>query len=372
MSTKIRQSITKCLLKIANGSYDEETVRALLIIAREHIKPNGLIRELAHFIAHTDRDQGMFHKWVNNRYAKMKLVEDQLKNIAENLTDKNIATEDELSDFMLSGVDLHKIPTKLFNILYVDGLSEITEEHLQKYAGVTKVQFTKWMKEFYVSPKDDGFQYLRTGKSRAMIKAAIANRHLLSTADRAKLDIDIKEQQENINRIETRIDTMQKVVRGVITYEPVFHTATFRHEIEEMLIMLINKFSISPSFLEEARREFDGILLCVLALLHDSKFHYFDGAQSRNYLGFYHEIDRTQVDQDLLYNTGTLALFTEGARTTFPLFVSDLKISDYLEQAEFAPKKFKNFAESPWITAGRKEGILKLMDEDLNQPTAIT
>ncbi|MCS4162945.1 hypothetical protein M2419_000008 [Sphingobacterium sp. BIGb0116] len=69
ISVKVKQAIESCLLKIKERTFDEDTIRTLLISTREYIKIDSIIRELAHFIAHPTRNQGIFHSKVNSRYA---------------------------------------------------------------------------------------------------------------------------------------------------------------------------------------------------------------------------------------------------------------------------------------------------------------
>jgi hypothetical protein len=89
MSVKIRQGIIKCLEKIKASTFDEDTVRLLLILSREHIRGDGLMRELAHFIAHNERNQGIFHRRVNSRYAKFKVVSDHVRKADLKISEDN-------------------------------------------------------------------------------------------------------------------------------------------------------------------------------------------------------------------------------------------------------------------------------------------
>ena len=81
MSIKVKQGITKCLTNIEGGTFDEDTIRTLLILSREHLNNNSLIKEIAHFIAHIDRTQGIFHRKINSRYAKFKLTKEQVEKV---------------------------------------------------------------------------------------------------------------------------------------------------------------------------------------------------------------------------------------------------------------------------------------------------
>src|SRR5690606_24134324 len=162
MSIKIRQALTESLIKIEKKEFDEETIRTLLIVSREYLKYDGLIKELAHFIAHPKRNRGIFHKKVNSRYAKFKLIDEQLLK-----KQPEIKTEEELCDYMLSGANLEKIELKFFNILYFDRLDDVPESHLKKYTLYTKEQEEKTLKDNYT--KKENFYYLNTLRTKKMI-----------------------------------------------------------------------------------------------------------------------------------------------------------------------------------------------------------
>ena len=116
MSIKIKQAIINCLDKITDETFDEDTIRMLLITSREHVGAEGLIKELTHFIVHSERNQGIFHRKVNSRYAKFKLVKDQVNKFDfEESKQRRINTEAELSDFMLGGISVEKVESTQFD-----------------------------------------------------------------------------------------------------------------------------------------------------------------------------------------------------------------------------------------------------------------
>lgn len=45
MSIKVKQAIVTCLDKIADSTFDEDTIRTLLISCREKIHVDGLVRD---------------------------------------------------------------------------------------------------------------------------------------------------------------------------------------------------------------------------------------------------------------------------------------------------------------------------------------
>ncbi|TCC88654.1 hypothetical protein EZ428_18630 [Pedobacter frigiditerrae] len=365
MSVKTKQAITKCLNKIADDTFDEETLRSLLIISREYIKSNGLIKELAHFVAHSDRNQGIFHKQVNNRYAKQKLIDDQLNGAETKELMEKIKTEDDLSDFLLGGISIYRIDSKLFNILYSDGLEDIPEAHLLKHTNFTKAEVKELFARHY--HKEEGFHCLNTTQTRLQHKK-ISELENISDKDREKIDEYRSNSEILITKIELKIDQIQKVIRGAIYYTSVFDLETFNNEIATTLTVVIKSFSIDQKYMQAIMEHSQDILLCIMSLLHDSKFILYDKKEARNFLGFYlHPPDSNNgenMDNRSIYEDGVLALYTCGAGSiTFPLYVSDLLVKDYISADEFNKfAELKSFSESPWITAERIDYKLRLVN----------
>lgn len=89
-SIKLRNSIIGKFDQVKNDSFDESTIKALLIDIREYIRSEAILRELADFIAHPRRDRGISHKLLNSRYAKLSLVKEQFKRIEEGMDGKTL------------------------------------------------------------------------------------------------------------------------------------------------------------------------------------------------------------------------------------------------------------------------------------------
>lgn len=376
MSIKVKQAIINSLTKVENDTFDEDTIRTLLIVSREHFKTHGLIKELAHFIAHTERTQGIFHKKINSRYAKYKLVNEQVAKVDIGELSKSIKTEDELSDFMLGGVSVEKIEAKLFNILYSDGLDDLPESHLVKYTGFKKNEVKKFLEQFYI--KKDGFYYITTNRTENLINAF---KNLPLSKYNPVEDVEMAEQlrqaETAAKKVKSMMDGIQKVIRGAIFFNSVFETETFRNEIVSSFTQVIDKFKIDRKFIDDIKRNCNDILLCIMTLLHDSKFIFFDKNEARIFLCFYldYNIEEAQKPDykpdEVLYEKGVVALFISGQSghqtTTFPLFVSDLLIKQYLSCENFkANTMIRSMSETIWTTASRIDEHLQLTN-DINR-----
>lgn len=371
MSVKVKQAITKCLVEIQDCSFDEHTIRTLLIVLREYLSKNSLIKELAHFIAHPERNQGIFHKKVNSRYTKLKLSKEQIqKLIANREIAQEISTENEYSDFVLSAVGVNKIESKLFKILYIDGLDDLPEEHLKKHINFNKAEVKKLLETSYT--QREGYHYLNLLSTERIIALTEA-----LPVDKYNPSVDI-EQYESIqnarlliSKIRLQIDGIQKVIRGAIFFDSVFDSDYLNNEIQLELLNVIKKFNIDDNFIEGIRLNQSDILLCFMTLLHDSIFEFYDQNKARTFLCFYchnntenSKNDDYEMNEDI-YQNGVLALYInyefKGKSTECPLFVSDLPVKKYLSYDNFIKNPLNSLiTEVPWINAKRDGKLLKL------------
>lgn len=368
MSVKIKQSLIKCLNKIENDTFDEETIRTLLIVSRDYIRNEGLIRELAHFIAHPIRNQGIFHKKLNNRYAKLKLVEEQVNKLEKDELKGKLKTENELSDFMLGGISVEKVEAKLYEILYIDGLEDYPESHLKKYTGLNKKQVRDIFNEFYT--KENGFYYLSTNKTENLIRLF---KSLPKEKYNPEREIEITNQllslENYAKHIKQTINEIQKVIRGAIFYNSVFKTETLHKEIISSFSQILEEFCIDKHFVKIIEEKIDEILLCIMTLLHDAKFIFYDKTVARAYLCFYLENngkyvkDENYDESNAIYESGVVALYLSDKTLSAPLYVSDLPVNKYLNR-NVKNRTLKIFSEIEWITSSRIENKLYLTNTD--------
>jgi len=373
MSIKVKHGLTKCLDQIADETFDEETIRSLLILSREHLPNDGLIKELAHFIAHTTRDRGMFHKKLNNRYAKFKLVEERVNSVSLEEVKKNVKTEDELSDFMLGGIAVEQVESKLFKILYEDGLEDFPEDHLLKHTGFNKSEAKAALCNFYV--KKDGFHYLITNKTENFLNAikTLPNQKL-SAEQEHELNIQIQKDEYKVRQIKATINRLQEVIRGAIFFDSVFETDELYGEFETSFNQLIGAHGLGNQYNASIIIRKDEILLCIMTLLHDSTFTFYDGNEARVFLCFSQAQEKEIINpinsrerDNSLYEYGVIALYITYPRgsksTSMPLFVSDLPIRKYLDFEVYSSSPLSSsMSEIPWISATRLGEHLKLTE----------
>ncbi len=309
-SIKLRNSIIEKFDQVKNDSFDESTIKALLIDIREYIKSEAILRELADFIAHPRRDRGISHKLLNSRYAKLSLVEEQLKRIEEGDGWKNIKTEWDYSHAVLSSISVDKIESKLFKILFIDGIEDIAEATLKKYYKMGRKGRKDILKILDVSYfQSDGYHILKNIKHR------------------------------------TIIEDILKFIRGAVSGKSAFEESTLVKDLESAVKNMIGVFNIDSTYLQSFKAQRKNIVLCIMCLLHDARLTFYDGNEARIFLTL---------------NDKRLALATEGTVFQFSFFTSSLEIQSFITQEEFLD--IDEHKELPWINAKRNlEGKLVLI-----------
>jgi len=71
---KIKISIEKRLVDIQLERFSQDTIKLFLIEMREYLHKNSALREIAHFIAHPERDRGEILETVNYSYNRSKVL----------------------------------------------------------------------------------------------------------------------------------------------------------------------------------------------------------------------------------------------------------------------------------------------------------
>lgn len=365
MSIKVKQAILESLEKIRNDDFDEGTIRTLLISSREYLSTDSLLRELAHFIAHPERSQGAFYRKINSRYTKFKLIQGQFEKFGLEHMRKYCRTNDELSDFLLGAVNVNKIEAKLFSILYKDGLDDVPESHLLKYANHTKKGAATIINESYF--KQGGYYYLKILRTEKMI----ADLESLGVGETERLEME--NAKKTAAQFREAMDTLQQVIRGVIYFPSVFDIQGLLVEFHDSFKKVLDRFQIESDYLNSIEISIQAILVCIMTLLHDSKFICYGNDVARVSLCSYIEpgkfvnSDENDTMEDHIYANGVLALYVaSGPRgsniLSFPLVVSDVPIKDFVEWDVFKKGGIKeSMQELPWITAARADNKLKLI-----------
>lgn len=75
---KIKRSIERRLEEVQLETFSQDTIKLLLIEIREYLPSYSVLREIAHFVAHPERDRGSILETVNYAYNRSRVLFRQL------------------------------------------------------------------------------------------------------------------------------------------------------------------------------------------------------------------------------------------------------------------------------------------------------
>ena len=132
--------INSILKKIELNDFDECNIELLLIKLREYSQRNSIFEEIAHFIAHHERDSGLIHSKLYQFYCRIRFFQEYQNTKNQKVLDFYSPIEKYVYDFFLNGTDTTH--SKEFKKTY--GFSR--EQALSKI----KTSFDKQKDEMYI------------------------------------------------------------------------------------------------------------------------------------------------------------------------------------------------------------------------------
>ena len=79
-----------------------------------------------------------------------------------------------------------------------------------------------------------------------------------------------------IEKINSSIDSLQKVIRGVIYFRSVFDTNSLISDFENNFESILKKLNIDLKYISILTDNIQEILICLMTLMHDSIFEFYD------------------------------------------------------------------------------------------------
>lgn len=301
--------IIQRIKKIELGTFDEDDVKLLLIEIREKLRGETFLREVCHFIAHSDRDKGICHKKVDVRYAKYKFVREHTQKVLtkEFIEENKNRPERFFTDTMLSYIDSKKIEKDKFELLIISGIDDLENEMFQKYYKLSKKQVKKLITKAY--RLSNGFYIPKT-------------------------TITSKEFQS--------IDDILKFIRGTITGRPAFTEKDIINDFLKGLKRLTLKMDYKVDF-DLIKKNKSDLIVCVISLLHHSTFKLFDGEIGKGFISLHPDEDEPKI-----------CLMSNSNGFTLPLITTEIKANNYLD-FEIDKIREYEFNELPWCNSHRDE-----------------
>ncbi|MCB0737758.1 MAG: hypothetical protein KDC92_09620 [Bacteroidetes bacterium] len=245
--------IARYLTEILTKTYDEDSIRNLLIAFRDKLKGNSFLKEVAHFIAHPEREQGICHSQIDTLYIKNKLLGDQVQKMIDNeIIEKNKDNNKFLEREMLNYIDYRKINKTVFDLVFIKGADLFDPQLFKKHYGKSKEQILQFIKRCY--NLSEGFYELRYIPASDLIY----------------------------------LDEYTRFIRGTFQLKSVFDIEVLKSEFKHSFESEVQRLNIKGDSSILAK-ELDNIVICFLSIMNDAKFKLFDGTVAPGYLGVYQD-----------------------------------------------------------------------------------
>jgi hypothetical protein len=223
-----KRSIASTIKKIENSAFDEDDIKLLLINIRELISPKSFIKELAHFIAHPERERGLCYDELNLRALVMKqwVIETRI---------------------ISSPMELISIKKPLYDIIFLTGL-----------AGVKARQFP---------PKE------KKNSDERKIRNFINDSYELDK----KTNTFTLKKLENLQAI---ADIALRIFNE-LSARPIIDSKSLITNLNSDIKEIYNKFMKPLQYSDTILEHANDIIACIFCLFQDSQFKVFDGSIGR-------------------------------------------------------------------------------------------
>jgi len=277
INESLLRSITESLESIKDNTFDQKTIKLLLIDLRESSYPNSELREICHFVAHSERDTGLFYKSIISRYERFKHSLDFLSRMDLTKVQKGMSFN-ELAFQNIDHSFYYSIPKKYFEIVFIYGLDDYDDSFFDEFVKKTKAECKQLIESSY--KKENGNYILRN-----------------------KLDCDFIQ--------------LMSFFHTSIQFKPILDEKVCIEQIIQTIERIINP---NNEYVDCIRKYSNEIFLCIMCILHDVNF-----INETNIIGN----SFININESSLYLSCTSYIYSK--QLTFTLLSSNANISEIFE-----------------------------------------
>lgn len=131
MNRTIKRKIISKLKIVETGNFNAEDIELLLIYIRDKISGFHILKEIAHFVAHPDRDKGILCQDIDILYSKFKYMPIQ----------------------GVDALDYNKIDQNVYTLLFNKGIEILSDQYLIESLGKNRECLIKYLDNNIYSKK---------------------------------------------------------------------------------------------------------------------------------------------------------------------------------------------------------------------------
>lgn len=287
VNEKLRMSIGTHVRTILEDKFDEDTVKLLLMDIRDF--SNGLenLREICHFVAHPERDQGSIHNKILSRFLRLRYMSETMERA---MAEKDIHVprpEEDFGEYVYRTVPIEhyrEFEKKYFELLLVGGLNDFDDSFFVRILRRSKVEVARLVSSNYKKVK--GRYILRSTHDTDIIKTIF----ILETS---------------------------------VQFRPLISEEEILNELKVSLLRIASDLNLTKPEVELIFSHRDDLFLSILGLLHDISFVWNGTTIGRSFLS----VKESKIGL-------TCDFYPNGKSVSFPLVETRCLIDNYVENGQ--------------------------------------
>ncbi|MCX6238905.1 MAG: hypothetical protein NTY07_15305 [Bacteroidia bacterium] len=309
LSERTKNDLIIILSKFEKDTYNEDDIEKLLLILRAFFKGQGIVWELASFIAHPEaRSTGIFQEEIDTNYAilKYQLVNSEKFEYNPSIEDENLK------------INLLKIKSHIFKALILGGIKNYPEKNLLSSLNLKRKDCLKILNETYIGV--NGYHQLKEFKNIPIITQIF---NLVFSFIQSKM-----------------ILSEDKII------------SQFEYCFKQINISLNLKFNYHKFLKDNASQ----LLLCIICILHSRQFMLFDGNIGKCEIGLVK--DDTQTSWALNLNANVEVELQKHISICWLIMSLRKNITQFIPGLENVSESEKRLALKYFNVIRNKEGKL--------------
>jgi hypothetical protein len=296
INEKLRLSIGTHVRSILEDRFDEDTVKLLLIDIRDFSSGRESLREICHFVAHPERDQGSIHRKILSRFLRLKYMNQTMEDAMAQKDVHIPRPREDFGDYVFRTIPLnhYKIfEKKYFETVMVEGMNDFDESFFDKIFGRSKTEISRLVTANY--KKKDGKFLLRTTYDQDIIRIVF----ILETS---------------------------------VQFRPLISRSDILGDLKNALLRIASELGLEKSDVERIFAYGDELFLAILGLLHDMSFVWNGTIIGRSFLA----VQKSKIGL-------TCDFYPNGKLFSFPLVGTGSLIENYVDGEVSVVGELKQF-----------------------------
>jgi|GEM_PF-3710508 len=296
VNKKLMISIGAHIRAILEEQFDEDTVKLLLMDIRDF--SNGLdnLREICHFVAHPERNQGSIHTKILSRFLRLKYMHEIMERAMAERDIHVPGPKEDFGDYVFRTVPIehyHEFEKKYFELILLGGINDFDDSFFVKILRKSKGEVVRLVSSNYKKVK--GRYILRPTHDTDIIKT--------------------------IFLLETSVQ-----FRSLISEDEILK------ELKISLFRIASEINLTKPDVELVFFRKDDLFLSILGLLHDISFVWNGTTIGRSFLS----VQESKIGL-------TCDFYPNGKAFSFPLVETMCLIENYAENGQTVVGELSKF-----------------------------